>query len=309
MINCLENRGLRVKNGELLLEDTKEQKTLTVMPFQKILALFIIGHITMTTPLIEKCRKYGVFISVMKPNLRPIFTFGINAEANFMLREKQYWMDKEDISIPKIIVVNKIENQLRLLRNTRKKDILTNRAINACTQGLPLVDSANSLRDLMGLEGWVAKEFFKAYFQDLNWRSRMPRAKNDEINATLDIGYNILFNFIESYLRLFGFDLYRGIYHQLWFKRKSLVCDLMEPFRCIIDCQIRKSYNLGQFKNSDFRKVKSELFLKDDKGKEYYNIFYNSLIKYKIAIFKYTQSYYRCFMQSKKMTEYPKFIP
>lgn len=54
VINCLQERSLRVSNGELLLEekveDSDKTKTLTKMPFQKILAIFIIGHIKVTTP-------------------------------------------------------------------------------------------------------------------------------------------------------------------------------------------------------------------------------------------------------------------
>ena len=75
VVNCIENRNLRVSSGELLLEDVEEKKTLTKLPFQKILALFVIGHISITTPLIEKCKKFNVALVVMKPNLRPV-SFG-----------------------------------------------------------------------------------------------------------------------------------------------------------------------------------------------------------------------------------------
>ena len=65
VINCIKDRNLRVSNGELLLEEKADEasdktKTLTKLPFQKILALFVIGHISITTPLIEKCQKFGV---------------------------------------------------------------------------------------------------------------------------------------------------------------------------------------------------------------------------------------------------------
>lgn len=77
VVNCIQERNLRVSRGELLLEEknneTGKTKTLTKLPFQKILALFVIGHITVTTPLIDKCQKYGVAVIVMKPNLCPVF--------------------------------------------------------------------------------------------------------------------------------------------------------------------------------------------------------------------------------------------
>ena len=46
VINCIEKRHLRVSSGELLLEEETDnsKKTLTKLPFQKILALFVIGN-------------------------------------------------------------------------------------------------------------------------------------------------------------------------------------------------------------------------------------------------------------------------
>lgn len=305
VINCLDEKGFNVRQGELLLKDNKSGKTLTKFPFQKILAIFIIGHATITTPLIDKCRKYNVYIAVMKPNLRPIFTFGTNAEANYLLREKQYLMKQTDLSIAQKLVENKICNQLKLLQNTRRKDISTIKAINTCKVAIETLETTMTLKDLMGIEGWVAKFFFKAYFQELEWSQRLPRVKCDEVNVTLDIGYTILFNFIESYTRMFGFDLYRGVLHRQWFKRKSLICDLVEPFRCIIDRQVRKSFNLGQFSKHHFKKIKNEYILKHDNNELFYNTFFNCLINYKIEIFKYIQAYYRHFMNPKN--PFPKF--
>ena len=113
VINCLEERSLRVSNGELLLEELCDNKkrTLTKLPFQKILALFVIGHITVTTPLIEKCQKFNVALVVMKPNLRPVFYWSNSAEANYLLRKKQHDFKKDNLLFAKKIVENKIKNQ------------------------------------------------------------------------------------------------------------------------------------------------------------------------------------------------------
>jgi CRISPR-associated endonuclease Cas1 len=193
------------------------------------------------------------------------------------------------------------------LEKTRKADIISLSATRVCDQALSLIDSLSSYKDLMGLEGWAAKNFFSAYFQQLDWSRRMPRAKIDILNVTMDIGYTILFNYLESYIRMFGFDVYIGIYHRLWFKRKSLICDLIEPFRCIIDRQIRKSFNIGQFSENDFKKYKNEFYLKNECCKEYYHTFFSAIIEYKVDIFKYFQQYYRCFMSKKTADAYPFF--
>lgn len=308
VINCIKDRNLRVSNGELLLEEIEEKKTLTKLPFQKILALFVVGHIHVTTPLIEKCKKFNVALVVMKPSFRPVFYWSNSAEANYLLRQKQYQLPKEDITIAKWIVYNKIKNQLLLLQKSRKADAKTLEAKDICNKALSIwLNRIVEYNRLMGLEGYVSKMFFAAYYQEMKWENRRPRAKSDAINATLDIGYTMLFNYIECFVRMFGFDVYVGVYHRLWFKRKSLICDLVEPFRPIIDRAVRTAYNRKQFSTKDFQIHKGEYRLKLEKNADYTKIFFDALIPYKMEIFKFVRSYYRCFMQGKGISAYPQF--
>lgn len=310
VVNCIEhNRSLRVNNGELMLEELGEEKkkTLTKFPFQKLLALFIIGHITVTTPLIEKCKKYGVALVVMKPNLRPVFFWANSAEANYLLRKRQFDYRTDDLTVAKAIVYNKVLNQKSALLKTRKKDELTIDALKLCEASLDTLLNTTDYNQLMGLEGTIAKSFFSAYFQNQNWKGRHPRMKSDVINVTLDIGYTILFNFMECFVRMFGFDLYVGVYHRLWFKRKSLVCDLVEPFRCLIDHATLLAFNRKQFSEKDFTLIKQVYRLKYEKCADYYKVFYDTLIAHKTDFFKFVQQYYRCFMGCKTAKDYPLF--
>lgn len=310
VINCIEHeRMLRVNAGELMLEERKEEKkmTLTKFPFQKLLALFVIGHITVTTPLIEKCKRYGVALVVMKPSLRPVFYWADSAEANYLLRQRQYEYGKDDLTVAKVIVENKIRNQMAVLEKTRRKDEETVAALEVCRAAVDTLPDVGDYNQLMGLEGTVSKAYFSAYFQHQSWAGRHPRMKTDALNVTLDIGYTLLFNYIECFLRLFGFDLYVGVYHRLWFKRKSLVCDLMEPFRCIIDHAVLLAFHRKQFSEKDFVQIKREFRLKHERCADYYSLFYNALIPYKGDVFRYIQQYYRCFMGRKSVVQYPKF--
>lgn len=311
VVNCINHdRSLKVQTGELKLEELINDKkvTLTKFPFQKLLALFIVGHISVTTPLIEKCKRFGIALVVLKPNLRPVFCYSDLAEANFLLRQRQYSYKKEDITIAKYLVYSKIYNQRQVLLKTRKKDALTIKALEHCDAAINTIEDIFNYESLMGIEGLVSKYYFEAYFQDYNWEGRHPRVKDNYINVILDIGYTILFNYIECFIRMFGFDLYIGVYHRLWFKRKSLACDLMEPFRSIIDHTVRISINKKQFSENDFVLNKYEYHLKNDKVGDYYKVFFDSLIIYKLEIFKYIQQYYRCFMGNKLINQYPIFI-
>lgn len=311
VINCIKGRNLRVRNGELLLEEDIEEsdktKTLTKLPFQKILALFVIGNITITTPLIEKCHRYGVALIVVKPSFRPVFFWANSAEANYILHQRQYSLPKEDISIAKVIVRNKIMNQIAALKSTRRKDNITLEALKAMEISQTFITNIYDYNSLMGIEGAAAKVYFKAFYQDHEWHQRRPRTKCDALNATLDIGYTMLFNFVECFLRMFGFDLYVGVYHRMWFKRKSLVCDIMEPMRPIIDKAARTAWNKKQFSSKDFSIQKGEYILKRERNGEYCHVFFDAMIPYKTEVFRYVQSYYRCFMGCKSVIHYPIF--
>ncbi len=310
VINCIDHdRHLRVSCGELLLDqvDGDRHVTLTKFPFQKLLALFVVGHITITTPLIENCKRHGVTLVVMKPNLRPVFFWSDTAEANYLLRKRQFEYEADNLTIGKVIILNKVRNQKSALLRTRRKDEATLCAVSQCDDALAAIPNITNYNQLMGIEGHVAKSFFFAYFQYHGWDGRHPRMKCDVMNATLDIGYTILFNFMESFIRMFGFDLYVGVYHRLWFKRKSLVCDLIEPFRCIIDHATLLAYNRKQFSEKDFQLIKREYHLKQERCTHYYKVFYDALIARKMDIFRYVQQYYRCFMGRKSTQTYPVF--
>lgn len=63
----------------------------------------------------------------------------------------------------------------------------------------------------------------------------------------------MLFNLVDAILQVYGFDTYNGVFHKCFYMRKSLVCDIMEPMRPIIDYEIRKAINLNQCKKDDLK--------------------------------------------------------
>lgn len=307
IVNGTDHQNIRVSAGRLMLFNTDTEKTITVLPFPKIMALLIIGHTTITTSAIEHCNKHGVPMVVMKPNFRPVFYFGNMAEANFLLRKKQYLADGFRLDMAQKLIQNKCENQLLLLNKLKKNNTQIIESKEIITRNLPKIPSTKQIRELMGIEGLIANYFFKGYFNEFEWDKRIPRVKPDYINSALDTGYTMLFNYIECMTRLFGFDPYMGVYHQLWFRRKSLVCDLMEPFRCIIDHRLRNSLKSGVFKSDDFAVVNGSYYLIPAHRKVYTKAFFEAIIIHKTAIFKYVQTYYRYFMNRKTVNFFPVF--
>ncbi len=106
-------------------------------------------------------------------------------------------------------------------------------------------------------------------------------------------------------LNIYGFDTYCGVLHKQFYMRKSLSCDLIEPFRIIVDIQVRKSVNLKQFVKEDFEINNLSYRLKWDCNKKYVSILLSAILEHKNEIFIYIQSYYRAFIKSKRTEEFP----
>ena len=159
----------------------------------------------------------------------------------------------------------------------------------------------------MGLEGNASRVFFAAYFRSLGWTRREPRCKRDVCNLLLDIGYTFVFQFVEALLSLYGFDLYCGVLHTLFYQRKSLVCDIVEPFRAIIDQRLRKAHNLGQIDPGDFFNDHGRYGLKWENQGKYTRLFLKDILERKEEIFKFVQAYYRWFMRGNDNAPFPQF--
>jgi len=228
-----------------------------------------------------------------------------STEGNFLLRHKQYHFNS--ILPAKKIIENKVLNQLNQLKSIRDKNIVQQRAVASLKLYITQISECDSIASVMGVEGISSKVYFESWFYDLDWKGRKPRAKRDIINLLMDIGYTYLFNILESMLNLYGFDLYKGLLHQNFYQRKSLVCDMVEPFRVIIDRVLKSAFNLKQINVDDFILKNGQYVLKYDKSKVYTRFIIHSILEHKADIFRYVQEYYRWFMKAKPIDEFPTF--
>ena len=92
--------------------------------------------------------------------------------------------------------------------------------------------------------------------------------------------HTMLFNIVDAILQVYGFDTYYGVFHKCFYMRKSLVCDLMEPIRPVVDYQVRKSINLGQCKENDFEVINNRWCLKYKSNPQYIQFLMNAILEY-----------------------------
>lgn len=279
----IQENKIRFSNENIcLLEDGRIKNQISC---HKIFAVFIMGDCSITTVLFKKCKEYGVSLFLMRDNLEVYAKILSIAEGNYLARIKQYNLNK-GLEIAKNLVKNKIENQIALLDNKKLSGI---DYLKDLRQKIDLIEDEKML---LGIEGTASKSFFENYFSEIGWYRRMPRTKIDITNTLMDLGYTILFNFIDALVGLYGLDAYKGFYHKLFFQRKSLVCDLVEPFRFIIDRQILKSYHLKQIDKKDFKLSEGAYRFVFNKRRKYVRIFADTIMENKEKIFTYIRDFY-----------------
>ena len=296
---------LKFKNSNLVLVD-ENNKILLQHSLHKIFVVFIYGDYTITSVLLKKSKKHSISFIFLNYNLKSYLVVNPDNKGNFLLRKKQY-INQNELELAKYVIKNKIQNQILLIESLRYKTPKEKISLNKIKFILNKVDFVKNSQELLGFEGTISKLYFEIYFKNLEFKGRKPRCKQDIFNLLLDIGYYYLFNFIDAILELYGFDTYYGFYHKLFFQRKSLVCDIIEPFRSIIDRRIKKSYNLKQINNDDFYFKNGQYYIKREFNKKYSEIFLKEILKYKESIFLYIQLYYRCFIKNKDINKYPIF--
>lgn len=297
-----EGEKLAFSNDNLVVKDASGKIKFQCTCY-RLFVVFAIGHTSITSALIQKAKKFGFFIALMTPGFRLYDLIGAGKDGNTMLHRKQYLYSGLDLA--KHITANKMQNQMYELKSVRNKSDAVKEAITAIEGYITSLQSTETLNEIMAYEGLASKIYFRNHFNNVLWQGRQPRIKRDYVNSTLDIGYTLLFSFVDALLESYGFDTYCGVMHTQFYMRKSLVCDIVEPFRPLIDHQVKKSINLGQICEEDFIVINNQFRLKWDESSKYVKILMTPIIENKESIFAYVQSYYRAFMKELPADEFP----
>ena len=297
-----EGEKITLLNGNMTVRD-KEDKIKLQITCYRLFSVFIVGQLSITTAFIQEAKRFGFFLVLLTSSFRLNMVIGAVKDANTMLKERQYAYDGLDIG--KRLIMNKIAGQYINLSEQRNKSDYVKDSINLLKKYYMAISDAENRSQLMAYEGLASKVYFKGHFNNLAWKGRQPRIKKDWINSTLDIGYTILFAFIEALLSTFGFDVYRGFLHTQFYMRKSLVCDFVEPFRPSIDKVVRKAYNLKQIDESDFVVLNHQYQLQWKLTPKYVRVFLDEIVNQKELIFEYVYKFYHCFMRGAEISAYP----
>lgn len=122
------------------------------------------------------------------------------------------------------IVAQKISNQAKVLHYF---------GLPQCEMLYSYIDEIK-LYDSTNREGHAAKVYFNALFG-----KDFTRDKDCSINAALNYGYSIILSCFNREIVCSGYLTQLGIFHDNMFNQYNLSCDLMEPFRPLVDIAVK----------------------------------------------------------------------
>lgn len=140
------------------------------------------------------------------------------------IRNQIKWSDEQKGIIWTKIVSEKIRNQSHFLREKgcENEAILLEKYIDE----IEFCDASNR-------EGHAAKVYFSAIFG-----KQFSRCQENSINSALNYGYSLILSAVNREVAINGYVSQIGLFHDNIFNPYNLSCDLMEPFRIIIDKKV-----------------------------------------------------------------------
>jgi len=233
------------KDGETVLVQVERETRLRV-PIHTLEGIVCMGLVSMSPPLMGFCAEHNVGVSYLSEHGRFLARIQGPIHGNVLLRREQYRRADDDgasAAIARSILLAKVANsRTSVLRSARERGSASLDA--ACVQlgqSLRLLEPADSLESLRGVEGDAAKTYFSVLDEmilhqkeDFYFRERSRRPPLDNVNALLSFLYVLLAHDVASALEAVGLDPAVGFLHRDRPGRAGLALDLMEELRPVL---------------------------------------------------------------------------
>ena len=146
-------------------------------------------------------------------------------DTSLKVRNQIAWTDDIKKHVWTEIVAEKIRKQALHLQHWK------------CEEADLLYQYINEIEfgDVTNREGHAAKVYFNALFG-----MDFTRSAENVTNAALNYGYSLLLSTFNRCVVANGYITQLGLFHDNVFNQFNLACDLMEPFRPLVDLKVKK---------------------------------------------------------------------
>ncbi|MDE3059088.1 MAG: CRISPR-associated endonuclease Cas1 [Bacteroidota bacterium] len=254
------------RESERLIVQKGEKEVLDVQAI-KVEQIFIFGACMITPAAMRFCLMREIPITMLSNTGEYYGRIEATTKDHSFVQRMQALrvLDSEFVlATAKAIVRGKIENSVDVLQRQHRKShrIVLTEAIHALRTIQRKLDDAKSLDQLLGYEGTAAARYFDAFStmllnSDFHFSKRTRQPPQDRMNSLLSFFYTLLFYNVYSLAQAYGLNPFWGVLHRDKRNHPSLVSDLIEEFRCVVESAAIYMVNNKMIRRTDFYENKT----------------------------------------------------
>lgn len=231
---------LDLKLGYMVVRDSEE----TARVHLSEISVLIIENTasSVTTALLSELTKQKIKVifcdEKRNPSSELVSYYGCH-DTSLKIRSQMAWQSISKQAVWTAIVREKIKNQRDNLIFFKQTEY---ELLDKYIDELEFGDESNR-------EGHAAKVYFNSMFG-----KSFSRSDESPINAMLNYGYGIILSCVNREIVSNGYITQIGLFHDNMFNQFNLGCDIMEPFRTIIDRKV-KEYMPEKFEKEEKRAI------------------------------------------------------
>lgn len=252
---------LRLDGGALAVYVNGERDGM--VPLAPVDRLVVIGRQTVETALLHRLAEQGIavlFLSGRSHSFRGRVIGRLHNHARLRIAQYHAHRSPMALALAREWVTAKLDGQASFLmeaadiRPDRRAGLLHAATVVQDTRAKAI--GTETLERLRGLEGGAAAAYFAAlpslFPASLTFEGRERRPPRDPVNALLSLTYTLAHWEWVRECELIGLDPLIGFFHEIDYGRESLACDLLEPFRPVVDRWVWTLFRERQFEARDF---------------------------------------------------------
>lgn len=227
-------KKLATSDNSLIVQKEDEVKPLT-FPLEDIDLVFVEDpNAVITARLLAELSNYGISMIFCGKNYLPATVttpiFGHYLQSNLLEKQIELLPSKKN-KFWETIIKQKIANQMAVLEATTN-DIDTYALLKGYLQQVKFGDEKN-------MEGLAARAYFRSVFGE-----DFIRFETSPISSALNYGYSVITGAVIRTVAFSGLNDNLGIWHHAAQNANNLSCDLVEPFRPIVDYFVYNNLSL-----------------------------------------------------------------
>lgn len=229
---------------EVKVEDQKQ-----VVSAKKVQSILITTGCAFSSDAVELAMSHNIDVVFLDKFGNPfgrVWQSKLGSTTKIRRRQLEVSETEDGLRVVVEWIAAKLENDFDFLEELQRHRPQKAESVDAYSNAIReaisrLASLSGTLEDrrgsLMGMEGGASHAYFAALSrlipEPYKFKGRSRQPARDAFNAMLNYSYGILYSMVERACILAGLDPYVGFLHTDNYNKKSLVFDLIEPFRIL----------------------------------------------------------------------------